>query len=128
MSTSTDEFAAPASASGIKWDDYKGALLLFDVHGHETGIKTAFGEADAVRADIAILDGPHAGETYNDTLVFPKVLTSQLRPNIGKKVLGRLGQGQAKSGQSAPWKLDDASDADRDTARAYLQKTAAPPF
>ena len=127
MST-TDEFAAPATASGIKWDEYKGALLLVDVHGLEQAIKTAFGENDAIRADIAVLDGANAGETYNDTLVFPKVLVSQLRPNVGKKVLGRLGQGQAKSGQSAPWKLDDATEADVAIAKAYVAKNAQPPF
>jgi hypothetical protein len=127
MST-TEEFAAPASATGVKWEDYKGALLLFDVKSVETGIKTTFGENDAVRADVTILDGPHAGEEYIDTLVFPRVLQSQLRPNVDKKVLGRLGQGTAKPGQSAPWKLDDANDQDRAVARAHVQKNAAPPF
>lgn len=126
----TDEFAAPATATGIKWDDFKGSLLLIDVSSVETAIKTAFGESDAVRANVTIVDGRSAGETYNDTLIFPKVLVSQLRPNVGKKVLGRLGQGQAKSGQSAPWKLDDATDADRATAREFIAKgkTASPPF
>lgn len=128
MST-TEEFAAPASATGIKWEDYKGALLLFDVRSHETGIKTPFdANADAIRADVTVLDGPSAGEEYIDTLVFPKVLQSQLRPNVGKKVLGRLGQGAAKPNQSAPWKLDDANDKDRDVARAHLQQNAKPPF
>lgn len=128
MSTSTDEFAAPASSTGIKWEDLKGSLLLFDVHSVETGIKTTFGETDAVRADVTVLDGDAAGDTYNDTLVFPKVLQSQLRPNVEKKVLGRLGQGTAKPGQSAPWMLNDATDTDKATARAHLAKNATPPF
>lgn len=128
MSTSTDEFAAPASSTGIKWEDLKGALLLFEVHSVETGIKTAFGETDAVRADVAVLDGTQAGQTYNDTLVFPKVLLSQVRPSVGKKVLGRLGQGSAKPGQSAPWMLQDATEDDKAVARAYVAKNATPPF
>lgn len=128
MSTSTDEFAAPASSTGIKWEDYKNSLLLIDVKAHETGIKTTFGDSDAVRADITVLDGEHAGETYNDTLVFPKVLQSQLRPNVGKKVLGRLGQGVAKPGQSAPWLLNDATDDDKTVARKHIAANGAPPF
>ena len=128
MSTSTDEFASPATSTGIKWDDLKGSLLLFEVHSLEAGIKTAFGETDAVRADVTILDGSNVGETYNDTLVFPKVLVSQLRPNTGRKVLGRLGQGAAKPGQSAPWMLQDATDDDKTVARAHVAKNAAPPF
>ena len=127
MST-TDEFAAPATASGIKWEDYKGRLLMFDVKAQEVGMTTAFGTADPIRADVVILDGPDAGETITDTLVFPRVLISQLKPNVGRKVLGRLGQGAAKPGQSAPWTLTDATDDDKKIATAYVQKNAAPPF
>lgn len=128
MSTSTDEFAAPASSTGIQWADLKDRLILFDVKSAETAIKTAFGESDAVRTDVTILDGTNAGETYNEALIFPKVLQSQLRPNVGKKVLGRLGQGNAKTGQSPPWMLNDATDADKAVAREHLSKNAAPPF
>lgn len=127
MST-TDEFAAPAAATGVKWEDHKGALLLFDVKSQETGISTTFGSTDAIRADITVLDGANGGETYTDTLVFPKVLQSQLRPNVGKKVLGRLGQGIAKAGQSAPWKLDDPTEDDKTLARKHVAAQAQPPF
>jgi hypothetical protein len=128
MSTSTDEFASPASSTGIKWEDFKGSLLLFTVSSVEADIKTSFGDTDAIRADVTALDGAHAGESYTDTLVFPRVLQSQLRPNVGKKVLGRLGQGQAKPGQSAPWMLTDATDEDRAVATAYVAKNQPPPF
>jgi hypothetical protein len=40
-------------------------------------------------------------------------------------VLGRLGQGVAKPGQSAPWTLTPASDADKVTAGKYLEHVAA---
>ena len=132
MSTSTEEFASPASASGIKWEDHKNALLLFEVKSVETDIKTAFGDTDAVRADVTVLDGANLGTEVRDTLVFPRVLQSQLRPNVGKKVIGRLGQGTAKPGQSAPWMLADPTDADIATARAHVAKTNVatgnPPF
>ena len=61
-----------------------------------------------------------------DTLVFPKLLQSQLRSQIGKKVLGRLGQGSAKPGQSAPWLLNEASADDIAKAEAWVRANPAP--
>jgi hypothetical protein len=120
----TDPFASPASANGIKWADVKGALVLIDVQSVEQKIQTAFGESDAIRADVFILDGASAGDEYRDCLIFPKALQSQLRPNVGKRVLGRVIQGSAKSGQSAPWLLQEASDADKAVGVAFISKTA----
>jgi hypothetical protein len=124
----SDPFSGPASATGLDLKTLNGALLLFDVKEVAHDITTAFGPTDAVRADVAVLDGSQAGETFNDTLVFPKVLQSQLRPALGGKVLGRLGQGQAKPGQSAPWVLSDPTDADRQLGLQWLSRTtvAAP--
>lgn len=127
------EFAAPATATGIKWAEVKGSLVTVKVHSVETGIQTAFGLADAVRGDVTIVDGPSAGDEYNDCLIFPKGLQSQLRPNVGKTVLGRVGQGAAKPGQSAPWLLQAATDADHKTAADFLARrnvvsASTPPF
>ncbi len=119
-------FASPGEpSSGIQWADHKGALLLLDVHAEEREILTAFGAADAVRATITVLDGEHVGDTYADCLIFPKLLAAQLRSRIGQKVLGRLGQGQAKTAQSPPWLLAEATDADVGIARTYLAKPTA---
>jgi len=55
-------------------------------------------------------------------------LRSALKPNIGKSVLARLGQGVAKPGKSAPWILIDAT-ADEEAvakATAYLAGGLAP--
>lgn len=131
MSTFEQEFSAPGTASGISWDTYKGHLLLFTVDRLETGVKTSLGDKDAIRADVAVLDGPDAGEIITDTLVFPRVLIGQLKAKVGGgKVLGRLGQGEAKPGQNPPWKLSDFTEADAELAKAHLSKTAAsaPPF
>jgi hypothetical protein len=116
-------FTNPASSTGIQWDALHGALLLITVKGNRTGIQTAFGDADAVEADVAVLDGDSKGDTFADALIFPKVLQGQLRSNVGTRVLGRLGQGEKKAGQSAPWKLSDPTDADRKTATDYLANT-----
>jgi hypothetical protein len=124
----TDGFNAPSTATGIKWADLKDSLLLFKVNGIENGIKTVHGDAQAARVDVTVLDGTLSGTVYTDTLVFPKVLISQVKPSIGGMVLGRLGQGTAKPGQSAPWLLSEATDSDKVTARAYLAETASTPF
>lgn len=123
-----DPFGAPSTATGIKWADLKDSLLLFTVHGIENGIKTVHGDAQAARVDVIVLDGDQKGEKYIDTLVFPKVLISQVKPSVGGMVLGRLGQGSAKPGQSAPWLLAEATDADKQVARDYLAENAPTPF
>lgn len=129
-------FATPsAPSSGIKWENHKGALLVVEPLSFESGIQTSFGVADAVKANINVIDGPGAGETFDDCLVFPKLLTAQLKNQIGQKVLGRLTQGQAKPGQSAPWLLAEASTDDIAKAEAWVAQnakasvtSAAPPF
>jgi hypothetical protein len=132
----TSPFAAPAAAAGFRPEDYNGRLLLITPHKVEEGVKTAFGEKDAIRCDVVVLDGNDPGEEHADTLIFGLVLIGQLRSKLGQRVLGRLGQGIAKAGQKPPWKLSEATDADQQTGLAYLNRTslaspasaAAPPF
>lgn len=128
-------FAAPsAPGEGIQFKDHLNALLLIEVLGFEEKIKTSFGENDAVRANVHVIEGAGAGESYEDTLIFPRLLVSQTKKSIGEKVLGRLGQGNAKPGQSAPWILAEANATDIATAEAWVAAhapsvtTAAPPF
>lgn len=122
------EFAAPSSATGVKWEDFKGALLVIEPHKLEEGVLTSLGAKDAVRADVHVLDGPNAGDTYADTLIFPRVLIGQTRASIGKKVLGRLGQGNAKPGQNAPWMLSEATPQDQAAAQAWLAQRSNSAF
>lgn len=123
-------FDAPGSAAGIDLKEMEGRLLLIKPLTVETGIQTTFGPKDAIRADIAVLDGPTAGEEYKDVLIWPLVLQGQIRANVGsgRFNLGRLGKGNPKPGQQAPWKLADPTDADKDSARAHLAKATAAPF
>jgi len=104
--TAMNPFATiPSPSDGITWADVNGALLIIRPTAIEAGIQTSYGAADAVRADVWVVDGPSAGEIHDDTLVFPKLLQSQLKSRINQVVLGRLTQGQGKPGQSAPWLL-----------------------
>ena len=115
--------AAPPSGGGITWGDHKGALLIVQPLSYEAGINTSFGVSDAIKADVYVLTGPDTADEYLETLVFPKLLASQLKSQIGNKVVGRLGQGTAKPGQSAPWLLEEATTEDIEKARAFLAKS-----
>lgn len=127
----TDQFDSPST--GAKITEFEGRLLLIKPTEHREGITTAFGPADAVVADIAVLDGAQPGQEEYGVLVFQKALQGQLRPKIGtdRYVLGRLGRGVAKPGQSAPWILAEPTEQDKNAARAHLNKAVAaqqPPF
>lgn len=127
-----DQFDSPAS--GAKITDYNGMLLLLTPTAFLEKVPTQYGPSDCVEAEMAVLDGAKAGEAHSAVRIFQKALMGQLRPKIGsgRMVLGRLGTGQAKAGQSAPWVLHDPTDADKQTARNHLARAAAaseaPPF
>lgn len=126
----TDLFDAPGSASGLDLNEIEGRLLLVKPLSQETGINTANGVKDAVRADVVVLDGPGAPVEHVDVLLFPKVVQGQVKSNIGtgRYNLGRLGKGVAKPSQKPPWKLADPTDADKDVARAFLASKTEAPF
>lgn len=123
----TDPFADPGSSTSVEWGDLLGSLLLFTVHGVEREIQTVHGTTDAISADVVVLDGAQRGTVYDGALVFPRMLQSQLRSRIGQKVLGRLGQGEAKRGQSAPWMLNAATEDDKRIGRDYLANAMSSP-
>lgn len=116
----SNPFAAPASANGITWADLLGRLLVIEPKALERDIQTSLGAKDAVRADVHVIDGT-SPESNEDVLIFPRVLISQTSSKVGEKVLGRLGQGQAKPGQSAPWMIQAPTEADIATGTAWLE-------
>lgn len=119
----SNPFAKPAPpGEGIKWADLQGALLIIEPFAVETGIQTAFGPADAVRARVSVVDGEQAGTVYEDTLIFPKVLSGQVKGHVGGAVLGRLMTGAAKPNQSPPWLLAEASQQDEQVGVQFLQQ------
>jgi hypothetical protein len=118
--------SAAAPSGGINWTDLNGKLLIVEPLGVEDGIQTVHGSSSAVRANVYALTGPDTADEYPDTLVFPKVLQGQLKNQVGKKVVGRLGQGQAKPGQSAPWLINEATAEELEKAKAYLSRSTGP--
>jgi hypothetical protein len=124
----TDPFASPARGSFTP-KDLNGRLLLITPHMVEKDITTDYGVSDAIRADVVVLDGDDAPDEKENVLIFQKALQGNLRGQLGKgKVLGRLGQGEAKKGQSAPWILADPTEADKVMARAYIASHQSDPF
>lgn len=126
--------AAPPTG-GIDWKDHDGKLLIIEplaVEEHVPTVHTKPGEkSPAVRANVYVLTSPTEADEFLDTLIFPKLLQGQTRGQVGKKVVGRLGQGVAKPGQSAPWVIGEATADDIEKAKAYLAGktvTSAAPF
>lgn len=119
----SEEFAAPSTSTGIDLNTLSGSLLVFDVlsiEPHVPTVHTLPGEkTPAIRATVFVIDGPAAGDEYVDALIFPKVLQSQLRASVGRKVLGRLGKGIPKPGKSAAWELAPATADDTMKAVAW---------
>jgi hypothetical protein len=120
-------FDDPGSSSGdpLPLDELNGSLLLFKVHEETGEINTVHGPSTAIRADVAVLDGELKGNTYDDRLLFPKILKNQLRKSIGGMVLGRLGQGEKQPGKNPPWTLTAATEAEKQTGHKYLAHVAA---
>lgn len=121
---SDDFVSASAPSGGIDFKEHKGSLLIVEVLGVEAHVPTVHtkpGEqSPAVRANVHVITGPGESEDYEDTLVFPKVLQGQLKSKVGQKVVGRLNQGIAKPGQSAPWLIDPATEDDLAKAREWI--------
>jgi len=121
-----EAFASPAAASaGPKPADLQGQLLIFKPIEYRSGIETVNGPADAISCDVINLD---TGEAHSDVLFFNIAIRNALRPLIGQRVLGRIQQGVAKPGKTAPWIIADASQdvAAIAKASAYKPGTAAP--
>lgn len=123
-------FQQPAQGGDkIPFAELIGALALFIVRDHRTGIVTTFGEKDAVGADVHILDGPKAGTVYDNSLIFQGALIGALKSAIGgDPVLARIGQGTPKPGQNAPFILAPFTQADVPLATACWQRIQAQQF
>jgi hypothetical protein len=120
-------FQQPSQGDQVKVAELVGSLILVWVREFREDITTTFGPADAVACDIHVLDGSKGGEKFENTLVFQKALIGSLRNAVGgEPVLGRIGQGVAKPGQSAPYILQPYTDADAALATGYLQRMTKP--
>lgn len=119
-------FQQPSQGDQVKMSELIGSLILVYVREVRENVPTSFGPSDAVAADVHVLDGPQAGESYENTLIFQKALIGSLRGAAGgDPVLGRVGQGTAKPGQSPPYILQPYTPADAAVATAWMTAHAA---
>lgn len=110
----------PAESDFFQIKNHVGALCLIAVNEYLPSFPTTMGPSQAIRAEIAVVDGPGTGKRYPDALLFNKKLVPQLRNSIGSTILARIGQGKANPGQSAPYILDKAGPGDADKANAWV--------
>lgn len=140
---SDDPFKS-GSSGGAGITQYEGQLLLVTPTEYVESMSTSFGDTDAVRVDLVVLDAPDGPEEVEDTLVFQRVLISAMKrqaifnerypagdPNTGhpKMTLGVLApdEEKKKKGQDAPWALMEPTDAQKKIAREYLANRKTEP-
>lgn len=121
------QFAAPTQGQSLKPADVEGHLLVVEPAEFTAAVPTTFGESDAIRCTVHDVTD---ATTYEDILWFSTVLVTSLKSRIGQKVLGVMGKGVAKPGQSAPWVLVDASGEQSavTAATAYLESLSSSQF
>lgn len=100
------QFSAPAAGSVLKPAEIENHLLVVEPTEYIEKMQTQMGESDAVRCTVHDITSK---TTHDEVLWFSTVLVGSLRSRIGAKVLGVMGKGVAKPGQTAPWVLQDAS-------------------
>jgi hypothetical protein len=101
------QFSAPGGSGGVALADLLGHAAIIRPTSHEPSIPTSFGDKDAIRVDVADLT---SGEYHPDALWFSGSVIGALKGRIGQLVLAQVAQGDAKPGQSPPWRLIPLTD------------------
>lgn len=112
---SSDPFATPTGGGdGSKISDDVNQAILVRPTEYIPSMKTTQGVSDAVRADWIVLTGPNQGQVRNGSLIFQKVLKSELTRIMGTPkpmMVAVLGMGEARNGNNAPYLFAPADDA-----------------
>lgn len=132
----------------VKVADLEGHLVLFTPTKYVEEVQTSFGESDALMTDVVVFNEDGSVDEHDDVMIFQGALIGTLKrklktvhtierdPATGvvtryrdtttRRVLGVLGKGEAKKGQSAPYILMPASDEQKAVARAYVAENPTP--
>ena len=121
---------SPRAGTGdqLKPKEILGHLLIVRPLEFLPEFETQFGPTDAIRVDVVDLTETDAhgnkGVVYKSVMWFNRVLVNNLRQQIGETVLGKMGQGAGKPGQSPPMQLNDAMGDPKAVAQAeqFLNK------
>ncbi len=118
-------FGDPKSGDQFKAKEHVGRLVAF-VDPSRKEVETEYGVDEATPCRfIVILDGDDAGTVLEDSLVFGNISKDAYANGSEKIVLGRVSQGKAKPGKSAPYILEPAEDSDKAAAAAWFNKHAS---
>lgn len=117
----SDPWDQPAESDFFKIAEHLGDLVLIAVNGYEQNFPTSMGPGQAIRAEIAVVEGNNAGARYADALLFNKKIVPQLKASLGSVILARIAQGTARPGQSAPYELAPFSKEDAQKANAWVK-------
>lgn len=123
---STWNFGNPTGA-GDQWKaaDHVGKLVAF-VEPERKAVDTKFGHQEATACRfIVVFDDAGTGTVFDDPIVFGNISKDAFANGMEKIVLGRVAIGQAKAGQSPPYILEVATDADKAVAGAWFDANAS---
>lgn len=118
-----DTFTRPSGGGDqVKIKEDLGSLLVVRLESIERDFSTEYGLVDAARADWIVCDGDNAGETRTGGMIFNTPLVRDLaRLQPGGLLVGRLMQGDAKPGKSAPYIFQDFTDEEEALARECVE-------
>ena len=127
---SDDLFNKPSDlpTGGLKIADLEGCLVVVQPDAEEVKMSTSIGEGTARPAQVLVLDGDLASDSWQPALLFGAGLKAQAGAahRSGRPIVGVVGKGEAKAGKTAPWLFKDPTDKQLEAARrAYM---AAAPF
>jgi hypothetical protein len=119
-------FDAPTmgSTNSVRPADLEGHVVVVEPLEYVSSISTTFGETDAIRVNVHDISEK---ASHDDVLFFSTALVGSFKRDIGKKLLGKLGKGDAKPGQSPPWILVDLTSNEKAVAAAskYMNERTA---
>jgi hypothetical protein len=115
------EGTAPPASFEFGLADHVGSLAFFVIGGLERDVSTSFGDRDAIRCSLVLLDGPEAGKEFEDILLFNSRIVSRFRNVAGTIRLHRITYGEAKGGNNRPVEIVDATEADNQLAASWYQ-------
>lgn len=119
------DWNAPSEGEFFTIKNHVGALVILAVNEYLPAFTTSMGVSPAVKAEVAIIDGPGEGQRYPDALFFGKKIVPQMKTQVGSVILGRIITGTARPGQSAPYQLAKASLEDAELANKWVEENGS---
>jgi len=119
----------PAGSYDVRMAHLEGCLIIVTPNLIRRNIPSIHGPFDSLDADVHVVDGEHAGQTFPGMGITGQGLIRRLEPLIGHTptamVLGRLTKQPTKGGKTF-WTLLEPTDADVALAERTFPNLAEP--